>query len=328
MLEAAENSLKRLYPQFEIADHAGWDKAYSRAKLGSPDALKAVGDDGQPENNPVCKAIRGFIAGGKRGLEIRDHFEDAPFGWSRDAIDGGLQVLLVDGIIRGHDERGKPIDFKELERKAIGKATFKVESDTVTTQQRIQIRKLLQKAGIAAKHGEELPAVQQFLQKMQELGNRAGGDAPKPVSPDTSSLGEIRLTAGNSQLLTLYDRREKLSQIFDDWNKQASQIERLWPSWMILRNCSSSPVRPKRERKSGARPRQLRISVYCWPNPIGFCLWQSRSKMHYVESLPRSMRDMELRWRAKMHNWKLIHPGRSLRKANARRSGRAAGSTL
>lgn len=153
VLEAAENSLKRLYPQFEIADHAGWDKVYSRAKLGSPDALKAVGDDGKPENNPVCKAIRGFIAGGKKGFEIRDHFEDAPFGWSRDAIDGGLQVLLVDGIIRGHDERGKLIDFKELERKAIGKATFKVESDIVTTEQRIQIRKLLQKAGISANTG-------------------------------------------------------------------------------------------------------------------------------------------------------------------------------
>lgn len=234
VLEAAENSLKRLYPQFEIADHAGWDKVYSRAKLGSPDALKAVGDDGKPENNPVCKAIRGFIAGGKRGLEIRDHFEDAPSGWSRDAIDGGLQVLLVDGIIRGHDERGKSIDFKELERKAIGKATFKVESDIVPTEYRIQIRKLLQKAGIAAKHGEELPAVQQFLQKMQDLANRAGGEAPKPVPPDTSSLGEIRLTAGNSQLLALYDRRENLTQVFDDWSKQARQIERLWPSWMIL----------------------------------------------------------------------------------------------
>lgn len=234
VLEASENSLKRLYPQFEIADNAGWDKAYSRAKLGSPDALKAVGDEGKPENNPVCKAIRSFIAGGKRGLEVRDHFEDAPFGWSRDAIDGGLQVLLVDGILRAHDERGKAIDSKDLERKAIGKMTFKVESDTVTTEQRIQIRKLLQKAGIAVKHGEELSAVSQYLQKMQELAEHAGGDAPKPLSPDTSFLGEIRRTAGNSQLLALYDRRETFGSSFEDWNKLANQIERRWPSWMNL----------------------------------------------------------------------------------------------
>lgn len=133
-------------------------------------------------------------------MEIRDNFEDAPFGWSRDAVDGSLQVLLVDGILRAHDEKGKLIDPKELERKAIGKATFKIESDIVPTEQRIQIRKLLQKAGIATKNGEELSAVSQFIQKMQDLANCAGGDAPKPKLPDTSLLGDIRLTSGNSQL--------------------------------------------------------------------------------------------------------------------------------
>lgn len=235
VLEAAENSLRRLYSQFEVADHAGWDKVYSRAKPGSPDALKAVGDDGKSENNPVCKAIRNFVAGGKKGVEIRDHFEDAPFGWSRDAVDGGLQVLLVDGILRAHDEKGKLIDPKELERKAIGKATFKVESDTVTTEQRIQIRKLLQKAGITTTiQGEELSVVPLFLLKMQDLANRAGGDAPKPKLPDTSLLGEIRLTAGNGQLLALYNHRESLGQAFEDWNGLARRIDGRWPSWMSL----------------------------------------------------------------------------------------------
>jgi len=235
VLEAAGNSLRRLYSQFEVADHAGWDKVYSRAKLGSPDALKAVGDDGKSENNPVCKAIRSFVAGGKKGVEIRDHFEDAPFGWSRDAVDGGLQVLLVDGILRAHDEKGKLIDPRSLERKAIGKATFKVESDTVSTEQRIQIRKLLQKAGISTIQGEELSAVPLFLSKMQDLANRAGGDAPKPKLPDTSLLGEIRLTAGNSQLLALYNHRESLGQAFEDWNGLARRIDGRWPSWMSLK---------------------------------------------------------------------------------------------
>jgi len=269
-LEAAENSLKRLYPQFEVADHAGWDKVYSRAKLGSPDALKAVGYEGKPENNPVCKAIRSFIAGGKKGLEIRDHFENAPFGWSRDAIDGGLQVLLVDGILRAHDERGKQIDSKELERKAVGKATFKVESDTVTTDQRIQIRKLLQKVGIPTKHGEELSAASQFLQRMQELANRAGGEAPKPLPPDTSSLGEIRLTAGNSQLLALYDRREMLGQAFEDWNKQASQIERRWPSWMVLRELLklTGEIKAAQEVHSQAQAIEDQRLLLADPDPV------------------------------------------------------------
>ena len=189
VLEAAGNSLQRLYPQFHIADHPGWSKVYEKAQKGAPDALKAVGDDGEPAKNPVCKAILGFIAGGKKGADIRSHFEVSPFGWSRDAVDGGLQVLLVAGLIRAQDERGQTVDPKELERKAIGKVMFKVESTTVTTAQRIQIRKLLQKVGLTAKPGEELVFVPQFLQKMQELADRAGGDAPKPARPDTIIAG-------------------------------------------------------------------------------------------------------------------------------------------
>ena len=99
--------MQRLYPQFHTADHAGWSKVYEKAQKGAPDALKAVGDDGEPAKNPVCKAILGFIAGGKKGADIRTQFEASPFGWSRDAVDGGLQVLLVAGLIRAQDERGQ-----------------------------------------------------------------------------------------------------------------------------------------------------------------------------------------------------------------------------
>ena len=43
VLEAADNSLKRLYPQFLTADHTGWSKVYEKARKGAPDALKGVG---------------------------------------------------------------------------------------------------------------------------------------------------------------------------------------------------------------------------------------------------------------------------------------------
>lgn len=235
ILEAAGNSLQRLYPQFHIADHGGWEKVYDQAKRGSPDALKAVGYQGDTAPNPVCKAILGYLAGGKKGADIRTNFEGALYGWSRDAIDGSLQVLLVAGLIRAQDDRGKIVDPKDLERKGIGKITFKIESTTVTTDQRIQIRKLLQKVGIKAKPGEEMAFVPQFIQKMQELANSAGGDAPKPEHPDTSSLEEIRLTAGNEQLLALYNRKEEVSNAFDEWSDLTAGIEIRWPSWMSLK---------------------------------------------------------------------------------------------
>lgn len=67
VLDAANNALQRLYPQFRTADHAGWSKVYEKSQKGAPDALKAVGDEGEAAKNPVCKAILGFIAGGKKG---------------------------------------------------------------------------------------------------------------------------------------------------------------------------------------------------------------------------------------------------------------------
>jgi hypothetical protein len=235
VLEASGNALQRLYPQFHIADHAGWPKVYEKAQKGAPDALKAVGDDGEPVKNPVCKAILGFIAGGKKGADIRTQFESSPYGWSRDAVDGGLQVILVAGLIRAQDERGQALDPKEMERKAIGKVMFKVESATVTTAQRIQIRKLLQKIGLSAKQGEELAYVPQFLQKMLELANQAGGEVPKPVRPDTAFLDEIRLTAGNEQLLALYNRRDEVGSSIDVWIDLAERIEKRWTNWTVLK---------------------------------------------------------------------------------------------
>mgnify|MGYP003563552329 CR=1 FL=1 len=243
--EAADNALKRLYPQFPVADHAGWSKVYEKARKGAPDALKGVGDDGEPGKNPVCKSILGFIAGGKKGAEVRSHFEASLFGWSRDAVDGALQVLLVAGLIRAQDDHGKPIDFKSLERKAIGKTMFKVESTTVTTAQRIQVRKLLQKVGLSAKQGEELTHVPQFLQKLIELANRAGGESPKPKLPDTSGLEEIRLTSGNEQLLALFNCRGDLIQSIDQWSDLAERIEKRWPTWMTLKRLAGHAKRIK-----------------------------------------------------------------------------------
>jgi len=235
VLEAAGKAFQRLYPQFDTADHPGWGTVYTKAKQGSPNGLKAVNYDGEPAKHPVCKAILGFIAGGKKGTEIRTHFEESPFGWPRDAVDGGIQVLLTNGLILAQDERGQRIDPKELERKAIGKVAFKVESTVVTTEQHIQIRKLFQKVGITTKPEEELANVPQFLEKMQQLSESAGGEAPKPVQPDTSLIDEIRRTAGNEQLIAIYNRHDELAKNFEDWNKLTINIQKRWDSWLNLK---------------------------------------------------------------------------------------------
>lgn len=235
-LEAANNALQRLYPQFHIADHAGWETVLKKAQNGAPDALKSVGDEGEPAKNPVCKAILAFIAGGKKGTDIRKHFDGASYGWSKDAVEGGVQVLLVAGLIRAHGEKGQTIDPKDLERRDIGKTLFKVESATVSVGQRIQIRKVLQKVGLTANQGEELALLPQFLVSARALASRAGGDAPRPAPPVTSGLEEIRLTAGNEQLLALYNQRDELSAAIDTWTDLAERIDKRLPGWNILKH--------------------------------------------------------------------------------------------
>ncbi len=235
VLEASSNALLRLYPQFGTADHQGWPKVYEKAKAGAPDALKSVGYEGDPGRNTVCGAILGILGGDKKGTEIRTTFESAPFGWPGDAVDGGLQVLLVAGMVRALDDKGQQVDPKELERKTIGKMHFKVESTTVRTAQRIEIRKLMQKAGISAKPDEESASVQDFLMKITELAENAGGEAPKPVRSDIGYIKEIRRTAGNEQLLALYNMREDIGVNIEKWKALAEQINKRIPKWEALK---------------------------------------------------------------------------------------------
>ncbi|KGQ42161.1 hypothetical protein JP28_11930 [Gallibacterium anatis] len=235
ILEAADNAMHRLYPQFDTADHAGWAKVYENAKKGAPDALKAIGEQGEPAQNPVCKAILSYIGNGKKGIDIRTHFESAPYGWSGDAIDGGLQVLLVAGLAKAEDERGGSIMPTALERKNIGKTTFKAESITITMPQRLQIRKLLQKLELSTAPEKEAQSVQQLVQKLTSLAECAGGDAPKPEQPNTALIEEIRHASGNAQLLAIYEHRAALDENISAWQKLGEGINKRWPSWLQLK---------------------------------------------------------------------------------------------
>ena len=203
-------------------------------------------------------------------MEIRTHFEDSPYGWPRDAVDGGIQVLLVAGLVIGQDERGQRIDPKMLERKAIGKTSFKMESTTVRAEQRIQIRKLFLKAGIQTKSNEELASTPQFIQKMQQLAEKAGGDAPKPLPPDISLLEDIRLAVGNEQLLAIYNRYDELEKAFDDWSRLSTQIEKRWPSWLNLLNLleHADGVKAALEARQQARVIEDQRFLLNEPDPV------------------------------------------------------------
>ena len=230
----AENAMLRLYPKFSAADKDGWPAVYNRASKGIPDALNAIGDTGKPEENPVCSAILDFISGGKNGADVHHEFELPPYGWPRDAVDGGLQVLLVAGLVRAQDERARTLDPKTLERKQIGQTLFRPESVTVSAPQLAQIRQLFEKMGIKAAPGEEVFKTPEFMDKLEELTSQAGGDAPRPAVPDTSLLSGFGCLPGNEGLLALHEQRVELGACIDRWNSLAKRISERLPGWNEL----------------------------------------------------------------------------------------------
>ena len=67
------------------------------------------------------------------------------------------------------------------------------------------------------------------------MADSAGGDAPKPATPDTKIFSDIRLTAGNEQLLAIYNSRDDLTAAIDSWAEVSERINKRLPSWTTLK---------------------------------------------------------------------------------------------
>jgi hypothetical protein len=231
---AAESSLIRLYRKFDEADHTGWSKVIDRARQGSETPLEAVDFQGDIDKHPVTSTILNLVAVGKRGSEIRARLEDSEYGWPRDAIDGGIYALLATGNLRATDPTGRIVDARSLDRAKINQSNFRIESTTVTTVQRIQIRKLLTDLGISTSSGDELAAMPELFRTMRELANSAGGLAPRPQTPSTVDLEEVAQLPGNEQLVAVHARREEILNWATNWRRTSHVIEERMAKWHTL----------------------------------------------------------------------------------------------
>ena len=233
--QAAEHVLDRLFPKFHVADHPGWGKkVLVQAQKGAGDALEGLGYKGDPEKHPVTAEILKFVAGGKKGAEIRKYFEGKGYGWPKDAIEASLYVLLVSGHLRATDASNKPIEAAALDRVKISGTNFRVEGVTITAPQRIQIRKLIQEAGISCTPNEELQAVAGYLATLKARAAAAGGEAPRPGLPDTKLLAEVSAKGGNEQLLFLFEKCDELGKHAREWDETGKAITQRMPRWTAL----------------------------------------------------------------------------------------------
>jgi len=231
---AGNASMVRLYRDFDSADHESWGKVFDEARKGNAEALKMVGHAQEADKHSVCQKIMAYIGPGKKGVEIRDSFENPPYGWPRDAIDGALYTLLVTGNVRASDASGGSVDAKSLDRSKLTQASFRLESITISTVQFIKIRKLFQELGVPCQPREELTKAPLLINKLRELAKQAGGPAPLPPVPEQSVLTELEQLTGNGLLLALFNRYDELVGLAKAWTATAQRIEQRLPVWNQL----------------------------------------------------------------------------------------------
>ncbi len=243
--DAAQDALARMFPEFDTGDDPRWVTVKDRVRKGDGDALDALGYKGNVEQHPVCAAILTFVGAGQKGREVRKHFENPPYGWPQDTIDGALLALVASGHIRAVHS-GNPVDARQLDQTKIGVADFRVETATISTTQRIALRKLFQDAGITCKPNDEPNAAIKFLDEMKRRADAAGGDAPLPARPRKTHLEDIGKLAGNEQLAALCKQAGQLSKEAAAWRKAAEAIEKRLPRWkavnQLAKHAAALPV--------------------------------------------------------------------------------------
>jgi len=230
--DSADSALIRLFPQFSEADHANWGQVVTRARAGDVGALSQVGYQGNPTQHPVCRRVLDLIGAGKKGKDLREHFKAAPFGWPQDAIDGALFVMLVAGNLRATNN-GQPVQAS-LPQNQVGVASFYVDVPPLNVQQRLDLKALFQKIGITTQNGKESEASAESLKKLLALAESAGGNAPRPDTPDTNEVRALQMLSGNAQLLKLHEQKDDLSAKLAAWKKSADAITKRWPAWERL----------------------------------------------------------------------------------------------
>lgn len=267
---AGKASAIRLYSHFDVADHDNWSKVLEDARKGSPEAMKAVGHLLEADKHPVSQRLLTYIGFGKKGAEIRENFENAPFGWPRDAIEGVLYALLASGHLKGHDAQNKPVDARTLDRAKLTQTSFQRESVTITPAQLIKIRQLFSSVGVPCQPKEELAKVPLLIAKLRDLAAKAGGVAPVPEVPNTLILKEIESQSGNAQLEILFNRQEELVNLAKLWSQIADKISKRFPIWSGLQSLlkHAKPLGPYVDIKAEVDAIEIQRALLVEPDPV------------------------------------------------------------
>jgi hypothetical protein len=262
--EALKSLANRQFPEFiSKGDHKDWDKVLTKALAGEPDALKRIGWDKDAHEHPVALDILRFIGNQtKTGKDIRSHFMKAPYGWSQDAIDAVIVLLVRTEHLSTPDT--------SLNQSKINAAVFKKEVHTLSAAGKIKLRKIYMEAGISCKPGDEFPVSNEFLAKLKSLANHISGDSPRPEPIHLQFLKDIENLDGNERLLRILEEQEDLKAKLDDWTKKGQLTDQRLPAWELLSQLANhAPATSELEQlKSEVAAIRTNRLLFQQPDPI------------------------------------------------------------
>ena len=230
---SSDDALVRLFPRFKEADSAAWPAVIKRARDGADHPFQPTGHSDATEKHAVCQQVLSTIGAGKSGADIRKTLSGSPFGWPRDAIDAALIALHHSQHITA-TLNGAAVPLGQLGQNKISKSNFRTEQTTLSVQDRLVLRKLFQGFGISCKSGDEGICAGEFLTKLIELANSAGGDAPLPASPPVTEIENIRRLVGNDQLVAINNKESEWEQTIKDWQAKKKLVDERLPKWILV----------------------------------------------------------------------------------------------
>lgn len=312
--QAVEAALARLFPKFSDADQPAWSRVVTRAAEGNAAPLSALGYSSEVEKHPVCQEVRSFVgSAGRKGSDVRRHFSDPPYGWSRDTVDGALLALLAGGVLRAA-RSGETVTAKGMTQQQVGVTEFFAEGVIVSVVQRIGVRRVASAMGFPAQSGEEAEAVPVILERLESAAKAAGGEAPLPEPPDTTLVRQLQEMAGNRQIVEVADQADTLIIHYQNWSVADEAARERLPEWRrlerFLHHARNLPVATELNPQMEAIRSQRTLLTD--PNPIPPFLNQVTAALRKAVSEAhgrlRQERDREVAKLEASGDWSILKP--------------------
>lgn len=237
LLNAVKIASDRKFSRFHDADHTKWANVFTAIKSGHANPLSVVGHSGNTEEHVVCKEILRYLgSGSKKGTDITKYFDDAPFGWPKDAVEGAIIALCASGHLQAYGEGYCPVSLSDLDnRRTLEKSLYKREiEEPLTADEKMRARGVYQRVGISAKSGGEVENATLCVEKLRELVEKTGGAAPLPEVQIPSYLAEMATISGIVLVRSIAVQKEEILSDIDQWKATAETIGQRLGEWSRL----------------------------------------------------------------------------------------------